>query len=520
MNWDVSHALDYHEKTKHSYISVRTGRYFLDWRNKPYPFKVYLNLPKVNLPREFPKPSTDALTALEQRGVHEPGVDMDKIVEILFFSAGITRKIAFPGEVFYFRAAPATGALYETELYLVAWDVKGLEPGVYHFDPGEFTLTKLRTGDYRSYLAEVVHEDIKHHECAVVFSSIAWRNAWKYEARSYRHWFWDGGVIAANMLAVASAEKIEASLYMGFVDRSLNKLIGVDGRREAAIAVVALGHTQNLGREERTEVTEIRPEVMPLSRKEVEYPEIYNMHAVSSLNSIDELREWRSKCCGATEWKKKERENTQNIILSKPTVESYPLYKVILKRGSTRRFSHKPITENQLSTILDRAFTYIPADFLKAVDSHVEAYLIINAVEGLEPGAYYYDSSGHSLVVLKRGEFRRAAGYLCLEQELASDASVVFFLMTDLDNILRLCGNRGYRLCQFEAGVRAGKIYLSAYALGLGATGLTFYDDDVTQFFQPHAGDKSNMLVVAVGVPAYKSKSGRIIVGKVKHPVG
>ena len=520
MNWETRYALEYHEATKHSYISVRTGRHFLDWRNKPYPFKVYLELPKTSLPRDFPKPEASALASLQQKSTLKPKMNLYKAAEVLFFSAGITRKIKFPGEVFYFRAAPATGALYETELYLVAWDVDGLDKGVYHFDPGEFVLTRLREGDYRNYLAEAVHESIRDYECAVVFSSIAWRNAWKYEARSYRHWFWDGGVVAANMLAVASAEEIDAKLYMGFVDDEINKLIGVDGKKEAAIAVVSLGHAQAGSTAEKPEVEEIKPVVMPLSEKEVEYPEIYRMHEASSLYSRQELMEWRRRCCEEPPQQKTGKSNLETIKLDEPNIESPPLYKVILKRGSTRRFSHEAVTNKQLSTILDCMFKRIPADFLHVIDAYVEAYLIVNAVEGLESGAYYYDNQRGVLVVLKKGEFRRIAGYLCLEQELAADASVVFFLMADLDMILRRCGNRGYRLCQFEAGIRAGKIYLSAYALGLGATGLTFYDDDVTQFFQPHAGDKSNMLVVAVGVPAYKSKSGRIIVGEVKHPVG
>jgi len=33
----------------------------------------------------------------------------------------------------------------------------------------------------------------------------------------------------------------------------------------------------------------------------------------------------------------------------------------------------------------------------------------------------------------------------------------------------------------------------------LGATGLTFYDDDVTRFFSPHAEGKSAIFLVAVG---------------------
>ncbi|MCE2463265.1 MAG: hypothetical protein J4F46_05035, partial [Dehalococcoidia bacterium] len=41
---------------------------------------------------------------------------------------------------------------------------------------------------------------------------------------------------------------------------------------------------------------------------------------------------------------------------------------------------------------------------------------------------------------------------------------------------------------------------LCAHSLGLGASGLTFYDDDVTDFFSPHSQGKSPMFVVALGV--------------------
>ena len=50
-----------------------------------------------------------------------------------------------------------------------------------------------------------------------------------------------------------------------------------------------------------------------------------------------------------------------------------------------------------------------------------------------------------------------------------------------------------------EAGILGGKLYLAAYAQHLGATGLTFYDDDVIRFFSPHAEGKSAIFLVAVG---------------------
>ena len=121
---------------------------------------------------------------------------------------------------------------------------------------------------------------------------------------------------------------------------------------------------------------------------------------------------------------------------------------------------------------------------------------------------------------LRAGRFRDMAGYLCLQQPLFSDASVVFFLMTDLDHVLGSLGNRGYRAAQFEAGIRAGKIYLSSYSLGMGASGSTFYDDAVTEFFSPHAKKASTMIAVGVGVPAYKARPGRIILPREESAKG
>jgi nitroreductase len=83
---------------------------------------------------------------------------------------------------------------------------------------------------------------------------------------------------------------------------------------------------------------------------------------------------------------------------------------------------------------------------------------------------------------------------------------VDIFLLADLKRILDLHGNRGYRAVQLEAGVIGGRMYLAAYAQRLGATGLTFFDDDVIDFFSPHAKDKSAIFLLAIGKPS-KRKS-------------
>ncbi len=47
-------------------------------------------------------------------------------------------------------------------------------------------------------------------------------------------------------------------------------------------------------------------------------------------------------------------------------------------------------------------------------------------------------------------------------------------------------------------------MYLAAYAQRLGASGLTFYDDDVVSFFSPHARGKSAIFLVALGRSAVR----------------
>jgi nitroreductase len=72
-----------------------------------------------------------------------------------------------------------------------------------------------------------------------------------------------------------------------------------------------------------------------------------------------------------------------------------------------------------------------------------------------------------------------------------------------LQPVLGRLGNRGYRAAQLEASIMAGRLYLAAYAQGVGATGLTFYDDAVVRFFspqhRPHAEGKSVMFLIALG---------------------
>jgi len=63
--------------------------------------------------------------------------------------------------------------------------------------------------------------------------------------------------------------------------------------------------------------------------------------------------------------------------------------------------------------------------------------------------------------------------------------------MTDLTAVVDALGDRGYRVAQLEASLTAGRLYLGTYAhRDLGGTGLTFYDDIVSDFFAPAPRDR------------------------------
>jgi SagB-type dehydrogenase family enzyme len=175
---------------------------------------------------------------------------------------------------------------------------------------------------------------------------------------------------------------------------------------------------------------------------------------------------------------------------------SRSLGETIGRRGSTREFSGAAISEAALAGALAHATAGIPMD---VPDGLVDLYVNVHAVTGLEPGSYAYDRGAHALSRLRAGDVRQASAFLCLEQALGGTSSATVFFLGDLPRVLDRWGNRGYRLANLEAGLIGGRLYLGAYAQGFGASGLTFYDRAVVEFFSPHAAGRDALFVTALG---------------------
>ncbi len=519
-NRDTTRAWKYHDATKHSEWSIRNSPHYLDWANQPLPLKIYPTVDAIALPREAHQTGISAISAISigippERQEKVP--TLGDLARILYFSAGITKKKTYPGGEIYFRAAACTGALYEFELYMACGDLPELKAGIYHFSPGDFSLRVLRAGDHRGLLvhATASESSVTHAPIVLICTGTYWRNAWKYRTRTYRHFGWDNGTMLANMTAMAAALELPAKIVLGFVDSAVNALLDLDTDREVAFSLVTLGYVHQEPPAAPADIPKLDFPTVPLSKSEVDYPELREIHAASSLDTPEEVAEWRSPSPSVrgrrTEGAPGEGLRDYQNLRPPPSFEasayraraSRPLpegegdsiEEVILRRGSSRKFERQPIQLDQLLTILRSSTQPIWPGFPLLND----LYLLINAVDGLRSGAYYFHIDTGELELLKEGDFRNEGRRLGLQQDLPGDAAADVFFLADLHPILETLGNRGYRATQLEAGIIGGRMYLAAYALHLGATGLTFFDDDVTSFFSPHASGKSAIFLLALG---------------------
>jgi SagB-type dehydrogenase family enzyme len=504
-NDDGAAARRFHQATKHSLESLGRDQHILDWDNLPSPFKIYRGLAGLPLPLSRATSGASAIDAIagqaEQPREDAPP-DRAALARLLHFSFGILRRRQLgDGRWHDFRAAPCTGALYHVDAYLITAELPDLAAGVYHFGPQDASLRRLRAGEWRSIASAATgnHPAVAAAPVTFVLASTYWRNAWKYRGRAYRHVFWDGGTAVAQLLAQARADGWHAEVVLGFVDGEIESLCALDPEREGVICLVALGGGA-APPPPAAAPPKIRLEIAPLSGREIDYPEIRDVHGGGALATGEEARLWRSL---APPTPAREEPLLGPLIeLPKPDPCDDPLETVVARRGSTRFFRRDPISRAALANLLVCASAPLAADYrADANRSLVDLYVVVNAVEGLEAGAYRWRRQANAVERLWRGERRREAGFLALGQALGADAAVDVYAIADLDCVLGALGSRGYRAATLDGGIAGGRLYLAAYAQRLGATGLTFFDDDVARFFGLDPDRFGVTFLTAAGVP-------------------
>lgn len=141
------------------------------------------------------------------------------------------------------RASGSAGALYPNETYLFVNNVEGCAPGIWHYQVRDHALAQLAEGQFGPDLAQAA---LGQDYCATapvifVWGAVVDRCAWKYGDRAYRYIYLDAGHLGAQLQLAACAMGLGSVNIGAFFDDEVNALLGLDGQRETAVYLTAVG---------------------------------------------------------------------------------------------------------------------------------------------------------------------------------------------------------------------------------------------------------------------------------------
>jgi len=171
-----------------------------------------------------------------------------------------------------------------------------------------------------------------------------------------------------------------------------------------------------------------------------------------------------------------------------------PWERLVAARRSLRKYAKTPLSADELSYLLwntqgvtklvHNAYTLRTVPSAGACHAF-ETVLVVQNVEGIEPGIYRYAALDHKLIRLggdssSARQLARAAN----EQVFIGNAAVVFAWIAVPSRLTWKYAERGFRYLYLDAGHVCQNLYLGAQAIGGGACAIGAFDDDaVNEFF-------------------------------------
>jgi len=449
------HALSSH--TRQGVLRHASGA---DWGDAPPPFKTYPQAPRQALDRD--------------RGTGS----------LLWHVAGVRERrggIAF-------RTSPSSGALFSTELYLIAHSLADVAPGLWHYDAQANALERLAAAPPQP--AEIGHEG-SLPAALLVATAVFRRSGHKYRDRTYRYVLADLGHALENLRLVAQALGLPMRLVPGFDGERIARALGVDEAEEGVLALAAIGG----------------PVAPPLAAAAIPRWASAAASAPGRLGITDAMHRasaLRRPVAAATMAPPPAAAPPADPGVALPAVapgagDARPW---IARRRSWRRFALTPLTPMQLASLL-QAMAAPPALLSGAIRIDV----LTAAVQGLPPRAWRYAAAEHRLLprTAPHAELRRLARAAALDQDVVGEAAAVFVLSFDRAALPTdaLGPARAYRHALLETGLVGERAYLQATALGLGVCGVgAFYDDEASRLVGVDPAREWVVHLAAVGVAA------------------
>ncbi|HET6246190.1 MAG TPA: SagB/ThcOx family dehydrogenase [Tepidisphaeraceae bacterium] len=517
----VDRVMEYHRSTKLTATSVRAQPTVLDPATKPSAYRCFDDQPAIPLPTtllDAPVPAlavlSEGLTAVPESQVH-PSQDIKTLASWLYLADGLSAKHDASVVAQSARTCPSAGSLYPYEIYVAAFGIEGLEPGLYHYNVRDFSLCKLREGPETLSTIKRGRPDLnflKSMPAVLLVSTIFWRSAWRYRQRGYRMALLDAGHLVQNIVAAGNGLGIQTMPRFQIHDKTMRELIGVPAGTDfdGAECVQAMVVWANEAKKPLADSSSFLPRpALPrikrssLSQNHVPYGSILATHedCIAPGVAVREIRPPLTELSPVFAG-----DLSPAPPYAQPLEDGPSIRQMLMSRRSTRTFAERPITRDQFLAINRLAFRGGSVFPLTPDGPHVallRPYWINHLVAGMDSGVWYYDPIGDNLACISRGDFHAKSAYLCVEQKICGQAAAVCFLMADLKRLTTGAGPDAYRLAHLEAGLMAQRVYLAANSIGLGCCGIgAFYDDEVRNFLGLMETSWEAIYALAAGIPA------------------
>jgi SagB-type dehydrogenase family enzyme len=161
---------------------------------------------------------------------------------------------------------------------------------------------------------------------------------------------------------------------------------------------------------------------------------------------------------------------------------------LIEDRITVRQYASQPLTLEELSYLL-----WCTQGVKKTDEKHItrrtvpsagsrhafETLLLINRVDGLEPGLYRYVASLHKLVRLEAApDIDAQIMAACGDQPMVKRSAVTFIWVAVAERMTWRYNERAYRYMLLDAGHVCQNLYLAGWALDCGTCAIAAYSDD------------------------------------------
>jgi SagB-type dehydrogenase family enzyme len=217
-------------------------------------YKFYPRFQHISFPRLSPCNEIERLLSLRRtnRFSSKKKLSKNQLFRILFWGAGITNR------KFELRAYPSAGARYPLEIYIIVFDVKGIIPGVYHFNPLKNALVLLWEECYQSEIYDFIAKattstnvipdwiptkeiQIEKPLSLIVITNIEKRTISKYGKKGKTFPILEAGYLSQNLLLLISKYGFHGvPLGIQWDIKLFQKILEVDPKNELPLHAILI----------------------------------------------------------------------------------------------------------------------------------------------------------------------------------------------------------------------------------------------------------------------------------------